>query len=331
MVSAKELTKVYSNSLVAVDHITFEVGHGEICGFLGPNGAGKTTTIRMLTTLTKPSSGHATVGGFDVSRQPEKVREILGIVPQDLSVDDDLTGMQNLMLQSKLYHVPGTEAKNRAEELLALVDLTQFASKDVVTYSGGMRKRLEIACGLIGRPKVLFLDEPTLGLDVQSRLNIWDHLKALNNDFGLTLFVTTHYMEEADSLCDKIIIMDHGKIVASGSPEDLKSALAETMFELTVESDSGDTVALLKSHDSVLVVDRIDKTRYRAKISCSEEELQPILREMEGRHIKIASLYPRRPGLDEVFLHYTGNYLKEDLSAEGTIQKALKNVRRAKD
>jgi len=223
IIRAVELTKIF-NGLRAVDRVTFSVKEGEIFGFLGPNGAGKTTTINMLTTVLKPTSGRAEVCGYDVVREPERVRRSIGVVPQEYTADEDLTGYENVMLCADLYGLPREEGKKRALELLSLVQLEPFKDKRVETYSGGMRRRLELACGLINRPRVLFLDEPTLGLDVQTRASIWEHIRSLRERFGMTIFLTTHYLEEADQLCDRIAIIDHGRIVEEGSPSELKDS-----------------------------------------------------------------------------------------------------------
>ncbi len=214
-IKAEDLTKVFNGSLVAVDHINFSVKQGEIFGFLGPNGAGKTTTINMLITVLKPTEGKASILGYDIVKQQNNVRYSIGVVPQEYTADEDLTGVENVLLCADLYGIPRSVSRKRSADLLELVELTKFKDKKVQTYSGGMRRRLELACGLINRPKVLFLDEPTLGLDVQTRAATWNYIKTLKKEFGMTLFMTTHYLEEADALCDRIAIIDHGKIMLS--------------------------------------------------------------------------------------------------------------------
>ncbi|MEM3448458.1 MAG: ATP-binding cassette domain-containing protein, partial [Nitrososphaerota archaeon] len=237
----ERLVKRFGN-IVAVDEVSFTVNRGELFGFLGPNGAGKTTTISILTTLLKPTSGRALVGGFDVESEADKVRRIVGLVPQDITVDDDLTGWENLMLHAGLYHLDRQEAKRRAREVLELVNLLDAASRKVETYSGGMRKRLELAAGLMHHPQILFLDEPTLGLDVQTRTAIWDYVKRLRNELGMTIFLTTHYMDEADTLCDRIAIIDHGKIRAIDTPTNLKNSLGGDIIELEVTHNNPEEV-----------------------------------------------------------------------------------------
>ena len=193
-IKVEGLTKVFNHSLVAVDHINFSVKHGELFGFLGPNGAGKTTTIKMLITITRPTEGTATILGGDIAKQSMDVRRAIGVVPQEYTADEDLTGLENILLCADLYGIPRSVSKKRAADLLNLVELTAFKDKRVQTFSGGMRRRLELACGLINRPKVLFLDEPTLGLDVQTRAATWNYVKMLKKEFGMTLFLTTHYL-----------------------------------------------------------------------------------------------------------------------------------------
>ena len=224
-IKVEGLTKIYNKTLTAVDHISFSVKHGEIFGFLGPNGAGKTTTIKMLITVIRPTEGKATILGGDIAKQSIDVRGAIGVVPQEYTADEDLTGLENILLCADLYGIPKSVSKKRAVDLLNLVELTAFKDKRVQTYSGGMRRRLELACGLINRPKVLFLDEPTLGLDVQTRAATWNYVKMLKKQFGMTLFLTTHYLEEADALCDRIAIIDHGKIIVVGTPTELKDSL----------------------------------------------------------------------------------------------------------
>jgi ABC-2 type transport system ATP-binding protein len=209
----------------AVDHINVSIPHGEIFGLLGPNGAGKSTTIKMLTTLLEPTSGTALVGGFDIVKQPSEVRRRIGYVPQMLSADGALTATENLMLSAKLYGMPGSDRKSRIADVLKFMGLTEFANKLVKTYSGGMIRRLELAQAMLHRPAVLFLDEPTIGLDPVARRAVWDRLQDLRADFGMTVLITTHDMEEADVLCDTLALMHLGKVAVTGKPEELKAAL----------------------------------------------------------------------------------------------------------
>ncbi|MEM3666188.1 MAG: ATP-binding cassette domain-containing protein, partial [Candidatus Bathyarchaeia archaeon] len=237
VIKAEGLTKIFNKSLVAVDHVNFSVKDGEIFGFLGPNGAGKTTTINMLITVLKPTEGKASVLGYDVVKQANMVRKVIGVVPQEYTADEDLTGYENIILCADLYGIPREISKKRASELLELVELTQFKDKRVETYSGGMRRRLELACGLINRPKVLFLDEPTLGLDVQTRAATWEYIRKLKNEYDMTLFMTTHYLEEADALCDRIAIIDRGKLVVVGTPRELKGGLGGDIITISIKEN----------------------------------------------------------------------------------------------
>ncbi|MFQ6087257.1 MAG: ATP-binding cassette domain-containing protein, partial [Candidatus Bathyarchaeia archaeon] len=271
IIETHNLTKNFGK-LVAVDHVSFSVQEGEIFGFLGPNGAGKTTTINMLTTLLKPTEGSATVAGYDIEKQEDKVRSVVGLVPQELTVDEDLTGMENMVLQARLYHVPMSVAKQRIKEVLSLLGLADAANRKVETYSGGMRKRLELAEGLIHYPKVLFLDEPTLGLDVQTRVMMWEYIRKLRNEQKITMFLTTHYMEEADALCDRIAIIDYGRIIALGTPQELKESLGGDIVEITLASDKDDITEALASLPNVKDV-KHTSNHYRIKVERGQETL----------------------------------------------------------
>jgi len=303
------LTKKFGR-LVAVDHVSFSVKEGEIFGFLGPNGAGKTTTINMLTTLMNPTEGTATVAGFDVEKEDSKVRSVVGLVPQDLTVDEDLSGLENMLLQAKLYHVPNSTAKPRIMEVLSLLSLADAANRKVETYSGGMRKRLELAEGLIHYPKVLFLDEPTLGLDVQTRVMMWDYIRKLRDEQKITIFLTTHYMEEADALCDRIAIIDFGKIIALDTPRELKQSLGGDIVEMALDNNSLDITDALASLPSVKEVKNHNGV-YRIKVVRGEEALPNIIEKILQKKIKISKVSLTEPTLDQVYLEYTGRTLRE--------------------
>ncbi len=238
-IETKSLTKSFGD-LKAVDDISFNVENGEIFGFLGPNGAGKSTTMMILTTLLKPTSGQALVSGFDVQTQPKQVRQNIGYVQQETTVDEYLSGRENLLLQARLNHIPKDLINKRIDEILELIELSDKQDNAVVTYSGGMRKRLDIAGGLLHRPKVLFLDEPTVGLDIQTRRKIWEYIKKIHKEFDMTIFLSTHYMEEADQLCNRIGIIDDGKIQVIDSPQNLKNVMGKEVISLTIEN--GDTL-----------------------------------------------------------------------------------------
>ncbi|MCJ2539744.1 MAG: ATP-binding cassette domain-containing protein, partial [Candidatus Thermoplasmatota archaeon] len=232
-ISVEGLTRDF-DEVKAVDNISFQVRRGEMFGFLGPNGAGKTTTISMMCTLLHPTSGKVNVWGHDAQREPDKVRSEIGIVFQDQSVDEDLTGYENMWFHARLYKVERAIIDQRIHEMLDMVELTDRAHDQVKTYSGGMKRRLEIARGLLHHPHVLFLDEPTLGLDPQTRRHIWDYIRKLNEEEGVTIFLTTHYMDEADELCDRIAIIDHGRIVAMDTPNGLKASMGGDVVHLRI-------------------------------------------------------------------------------------------------
>ena len=247
IITTKKLTKIFAKKVRAVDGIDLEIEAGEIFGFLGPNGAGKTTTLRMLATLLPIDSGEATIAGFDVKKQPDKVRQRLGYVGQAGGADHLATGREDLLLQGKLYGMSAAKAAARAAELTAALDLTDFIDRRVSTYSGGQRRRLHVALGIMHRPDVLFLDEPTSGLDPQNRANLWEQIRKLR-ETGTTIFLTTHYLEEADVLSDRIAIMDHGKIVAEGTSKELKQQIAGDSIVVSLKNDGQDTG---KSHESL--------------------------------------------------------------------------------
>ncbi|MBM3133098.1 MAG: ATP-binding cassette domain-containing protein, partial [Chloroflexi bacterium] len=232
-IQTDKLTKVFPGGITAVDAIDFEVREGEIFGFLGPNGAGKTTTIKMLNTLIRPTSGTAVVAGFDVVKHPAEVRRSIGYVAQDVGIDEHATGRENLTLYGRFYRLDGKTIKERVDSLFALVDLASFEDKMVSTYSGGMRKRLDIAMGLIHQPKLIFLDEPTVGLDPQTRARMWEYIQSLARTMGITIFLTTHYMDEADKLADRIAIIDRGKIMTIGTPDELKRSIGGDVVTLS--------------------------------------------------------------------------------------------------
>jgi len=309
IIEARELTKVFNGYLTAVDHVTFEVKEGEIFGFLGPNGAGKTTTINMLITVLKPTEGTATVCGHDIIKEASMVRRKIGVVPQEYTADEDLTGYENIILCADLYGIPREISKKRANELLELVQLTKFKDRKVETYSGGMRRRLELACGLINRPKVLFLDEPTLGLDVQTRANIWEYIKLLKKEYGMTLFMTTHYLEEADALCDRIAIIDHGKILVIGSPDELKTKLGGDIITLSVNEDRNIS-GIIEKVENVREIRRI-KGEYRIKVKDGELTAPLIIEALRNEGIKVTRLSLSKPSLNDVYLEYTGRSMRD--------------------
>ncbi len=326
IIETEDLTKSFGR-LVAVDHVSFAVEEGEIFGFLGPNGAGKTTTINMLTTLMSPTEGTAKVAGMDIVRDANKVRSLIGLVPQDLTVDEDLTGTENMWLQARLYHVPKEVAEKRIEEVLSLVELKDPANRKVETYSGGMRKRLELAEGLIHYPKILFLDEPTLGLDVQTRAVIWDYIKKLKEERGMTIFMTTHYMEEADALCDRIAIIDYGKIKTLGKPRELKDSLGGDVIELALSDNSKDMTEAFAKMPYATDVKREDGT-YRIKVTKGEEALPNIIERILEMDLRVSKVSLIKPTLDEVYLDYTGRSLRETEGSREEVMRMMRNIRR---
>ena len=244
-IEVDSLTKEFGD-FKAVDNISFQVEEGEIFGFLGPNGAGKSTTMMILTTLLKPTSGSVFVGGYDVMLNAKRVREKIGYVQQEISVDEFLTGRENLYLHARINQIPSNLIKSRIDDVLELVELGEKKDQATLTYSGGMRKRLDIANGLLSRPSVLFLDEPTVGLDIQTRRKIWGYIKKIRKDFGMTVFISTHYMEEADKLCDRIGIIDHGKIQVIDTPKSMKTAIGNEIISFNLVDGKSNQDALIE-------------------------------------------------------------------------------------
>jgi ABC-2 type transport system ATP-binding protein len=314
IIDAENLTKLYPPKTKAVYDVSFSVQEGEVFGFLGPNGAGKTTTIKMLTTLASITSGKARVAGFDVARDPSAVRRSIGVVPQELTADDELKGIENLILAARLHHVPRSEVPTRAKDLLKLFDLEEAADRRVRTFSGGMRRRLQMAMGLVHSPKVMFLDEPTLGLDIQTRTKVWDYIRRLNEERGLTVFMTTHYLEEADGLCDRIAIIDHGVIKVSDSPTHLKEKFGGDVLSISVSGDEGLT-EFLKTVPDVSDVSREGRA-YKMKLPRTEQALPVIIEGITRRGLKITEISFARPKLDDVFLEVTGRSMREDEGGE---------------
>jgi ABC-2 type transport system ATP-binding protein len=307
-IEIKELSKLY-RELKAVDSVSLEIEEGCIFGLLGPNGAGKTTLISMLVTMRKPSAGTARVNGFDIEKEADEVRKSLGIVFQDPSLDDELTALENLEMHASLYGVPKKKRRNRIEEVIKLVGLEANREKEVKTFSGGMKRRLEIARGLVHHPKVLFLDEPTIGLDPQTRSSIWKYIKALNRREKITIILTTHYMDEADSVCGKVAIIDKGRIIALGSPAQLKNDLGGDIVSIKCAQGKKCEQALSKlpwvkaalCHDGIVDV-RVEK---------GEEKIPKIIALAEKKGVKVESVSLRKPSLDDVFIHFTGKTIRE--------------------
>lgn len=307
-VKVENLTKKFGE-FTAVDNISFDIENGEIFGLLGPNGAGKTTTISILATMAKPTSGRAEINGFDIIKDEDGVRKSIGIVFQDQSLDEELTAWENMDFHGRLYRIPKDVRTERIDELLILVGLNERRNDLVKTFSGGMRRRLEIARGLLHRPKVLFLDEPTLGLDPQTRNYLWEYIEKLNQDYGISVIITTHYMDEADRLCNRIGIIDKGKIVALDTPENLKKTIGGDM--ITVKSpDYSDKLSGLKDP----WIENIEKYEgfFTIALENAEEHLTEIIETLIRSGIKINSVSVHKPTLEDVFLHYTGRKIRDD-------------------
>lgn len=310
-IEAKSLSKHFGD-VRAVDGVSFAVDSGEIFGFLGPNGAGKSTAMMILTTLLKPTSGQALVSGHDVSADPGRVRQIIGYVQQETTVDEYLTGRENLVLQARLNHIQKNQAAAQIDEILELIELTDKQNEPVVTYSGGMRKRLDIAGGLLHRPKVLFLDEPTVGLDIQTRRKIWGYIKKIHDEFDMSIFLTTHYMEEADNLCDRIGIIDRGKIQATGSPQGMKSAMGNEVISLDLEGGPGEQF-LSELRQRLPQITKISQEANRLLLSASggAEAIPKIFQISSSMGVRISSISLTRPTLDDVFMSYTGHEIRD--------------------
>jgi len=319
MIRTENLVKVFPGGNKAVDDVTLSVYEGEIFGFLGPNGAGKSTTIMILTTLLDATDGRAFVGGHDVSRNRKQVRLNLGYVSQVLSVDDALSGEENLWLQAGFYNLPREERKKRINEVLELIGLQQRRKDLVETYSGGMRKRLDIAAGLIHRPRVLFLDEPTLGLDIQTRREIWSYIRRLREEAVMTIFLTTHYMEEADQICDRIGIIDRGRLMIIDTPTNLKKSLGGDLifFDFAAsagQQERGKALEQLKEQPFIIKINPLSSNPdgFVAVCSDGEADLPRFFAVLEEIKVKVSRVTLKIPSLDDVFLAYTGSELREE-------------------
>lgn len=312
-IKVKNLTKTFGH-LVAVDHISFEVEEGEIFGFLGSNGAGKTTTMMMLATALNPTSGTATVCGYDIVAERNKIRKSIGILFEELSLDINLTGRENLDFHARIYQLDKKSREERVSRALELVGLRSKQNILVKYYSGGMQRRLEIARGMLNYPKVLFLDEPTLGLDVQTRRLLWDYAKRLNGESGTTILLSTHYVEEADYLCNRVAILEQGKIVVMATPQVLKDSLGGSL--LSVKLSHGSTSDMAKLLREVSWVKRINQRDSWLELSIGSEgaKIPEIVRLAEGHGFAVSSISQYKPSLEDVFLHYVGKKLKDEKS-----------------
>ncbi len=315
-----ELTKTFDD-VTAVDRLSFSVPSGELFGLLGPNGAGKTTTINMLATLLRPTSGTAAVAGFDILKSRDDVRKSIGIVFQEPALDGQLTGRENLEFHAMMYGMGKDDRRRRVVDVLDLVELTDKAGVLVRNYSGGMKRRLEIARGLIHRPKVLFLDEPTLGLDAQTRRHIWDYIRKLNREHGVTIILTTHYMEEADYLCGRVAIMDHGRFAAQDTPARLKDLLGGDVVSLEVEGDAGPLEAEFRALPWINKV-KLHEGVFSLTMERGERRIPELvsLAQKAGAVASCVSL--RKPSLEDVFLNFTGKTIREQEASQAERNRA---------
>jgi len=309
VIETRNLVKKFKD-VVAVDSVSFKVYRNEIYGLLGPNGAGKTTTINILITLLKPTSGEAYIEGIDVVKKPAEVRKRIGVVFQDPTLDMFLTAYENMYIHGRIYGLSGKELEKRIYELLDFVDLKQYANKVVRYFSGGMRRRLEIARALIHEPAILFLDEPTVGLDPQTRNKVWEYIMRIRKEKEITILMTTHYMDEAEMLCDRIAIMDHGKIIAEGTADYLKSLIGSDIIIVRFQEQRN---ICLEPGNGIISCKEIVGGGVELVVRDATKILPKIFEEYEARGISIAEISYRRPSLNEVFLHLTGRELRDSL------------------
>lgn len=320
IIETYELTKEF-NGLKAVNKVSFGVKKGEVFGFLGPNGAGKTTTINMLITLLLPTSGTAKVNGYEIVKEQDRVRQSIGIVPQEVVLENDLTARENLQFHAELYRVPEKQASKRIPELMRIVGLEKRMDDKVATYSGGMKRRLEVIKAFLHDPAIIFMDEPTQGLDPQTRRVIWDHIKYLNEEEGITIFLTTHYMEEADYLCDRVAIIDYGKILDLDSPGNLKSKIGGgDLIDIKVDDAEAFVKELGEYSPQVLKDGKVRLSALR-----KEEALPLVLKRASSLGLTISSIALREPTLEDVFIHYTGREIRES-KGEGTAKAFIKKM-----
>lgn len=320
MIEVSNLTKKFGH-FTAVDGISFNVEKGEIFGLLGPNGAGKTTTIRSLLTLVRPTSGEMKISGIEVLRKPQDVRKICGYVPQDVSVDGELTGYENLLLYAKYYYIPAEERKKRIREALEFMEIADRANHLVKTYSGGMMRRLEIGQVIVNRPRVLFLDEPSIGLDPAAKRMIWNYVVRLRNEFDTTILLATHDMLEADELCDRIAIMNQGKIAVTGSPNELKAELGGDIVSVTA---SGANIAVVLTQSGYKLLSGSQDGSFDLVVSDGNIEIPRVLEKLKENGIATKSVSLKRATLDDVFLKYAGKRIGESESD----WRSTKNIRR---
>jgi ABC-2 type transport system ATP-binding protein len=327
-IEARGLVKVYAGDVRALDGVSFSVESGTIFGLLGPNGAGKSTTVKVLTTLATPDEGAARVAGFDVLAEPGEVRREIGVVAQHSGVDRELTGRENLMLQGHIHGLRGSRLDQRVDELLELFGLTDAADRVAKGYSGGMQRRLDVATGLVHRPRILFLDEPTTGLDPEVRASMWEQISGLAREEGLTILLTTHYLEEADRLASSLAIVDRGRIVASGSPEELKGELRGDAVQVELhESANGNIEGALSGVRGVREV-ALDGRLLRARVDQGASAVPAVLGALEAHAIGVASVTVAGPSLDDVYLRFTGrDFARADQEGAKQRERKTENAR----
>jgi ABC-2 type transport system ATP-binding protein len=309
-IETERLRKEYDGGIVAVAGIDLEVDDGQVFAFLGPNGAGKTTTVRMLTTLLRPTSGRASVAGLDVYRQQHEIRRSIGVALQEAGLDALATGRELLELQAKLCGLSSEVSRRRAVEMLDLVGLTDAAERLVKTYSGGMKRRLDLASALVHEPRILFLDEPTEGLDPASRQSVWQEVQRLNQQMGMTVFLTTHYLEEADRLADRVAIIDHGKIVAEGTPAELKASIGTDVVTVVFHDSGVEAAKPLLAEMPGLREMRPEESSVTLFVENGTQAVAQVIRILDGAGIEMAQVAVSHPSLDEVFLKATGSRLE---------------------
>ena len=302
VINVKDLTKIYNNKVKAVNNVSFSVNEGEIFGLLGPNGAGKTTILKILATLIKPTEGNVRIFDYDILKDTQKIREIIGYVPQDLSVDSALTGYENLLISAKLYDIEKEKREIKIEEILKILELDEWKNKLVRTYSGGMIRKLEIAQVLVHDPKIMFLDEPTVGLDPKSRRMIWNEIEKIRKMYGTTFILTTHYMEEADKICDRVGIINNGKIMVIDTPENLKKNVGKSHAIIKISGN----LDKIDIQDAKIIGNEID-----VPIENPDVELPELMNKFYENNIKILEIHVMENTLDDVFLKYTGSRIEE--------------------
>jgi ABC-2 type transport system ATP-binding protein len=312
-IEVKGLVKTYPKGVRALDGVSFAVAAGSVFGLLGPNGAGKSTAVKILTTLSRPDQGEALVAGIDVLRRPDRVRRAIGCVAQSSGVDVNATGRENMLLQGRLYDMAGRALEERVDGLLERFGLAEAARRVTRTYSGGMQRKLDVALGLVHRPEVLFLDEPTTGLDPEARADMWSEIERLSSEEGLTILLTTHYLEEADRLAGQLAIVDEGKVVAQGSPDELKSELRGDAVHIELDSPGADgrvgaaLAPLIEVHDVIVEQGRL----LHARADNGARAVPVMLQALEGEGLAVASVTVSRPSLDDVYLRYTGRRFEQ--------------------